>query len=173
MRAQRRFVSGEENRVDPTAVAPGRLTGVSVCFPTVIAPYGPAGSIELTEEQAASLGTAKQPPVVVTIGQRSVRVRVSRMGGSPCVFLSKASRAALGVEIGDEVEVTVALDVEERVIVPPDRIQDRLDADPALRAAWEKLPYSHQREWAMAVDEAKKDETKQRRVDQMVKKLLG
>ncbi|MDO5066716.1 MAG: YdeI/OmpD-associated family protein [Propionibacteriaceae bacterium] len=146
---------------------------MSLHFQAVITPYGPAGCIELSEEQAAALSDAKQPPVVVTIRQHSVRVRVSRMGGSPCVFLSKANRAALGVEIGDEVAVTVALDVEERVIVPPQPIQDRLDADPALRQAWEKLSYSHQREWAMAVDDAKKDETKQRRVDQMVKKLTG
>lgn len=51
--------------------------------------------------------------------------------------------------IGDEVEVTVALDEEERVIIPPRPIQERLDADPALRAAWEKLSDSHQREWAI------------------------
>ncbi|MDO5084441.1 MAG: YdeI/OmpD-associated family protein [Arachnia propionica] len=146
---------------------------MSVSFRAVVTPHGPAGGIELTEEQAAALSAAKQPPVVVTIGQHSVRARVSRMGGSPCVFLSRASRTALGVEIGDEVEVTVALDLGERVIVPPRPIQERLDADPAVRKAWEKLSYSHQREWAMAVDDAKKDETKQRRVDQMVKKLLG
>lgn len=146
---------------------------MSIHVSAVIAPFGPAGCIELTEDQAASLSTAKQPPVVVTIGGRTARLRISRMSGSPCVFLSKASRAALGVEIGDEVEATVALDEEERVIIPPRPIQERLDADPALRAAWEKLSYSHQREWAMAVDDAKKDETKQRRVDQMARKLLG
>lgn len=62
---------------------------------------------------------------------------------------------------------------EEHTLIPPKPIQEALDADPAVRAAWEKLPYSHQREWAKAVDDAKKDETKQRRVDQMVEKLLS
>lgn len=146
---------------------------MSVSFRTVIAPYNTAGCIELTEEQAAALGEARQPPVVVTVGHRSVRVRVSRMSGSPCVFLSKANRAALGVQIGNEVDVMIAPDLEERVIVPPQPIQERLDADTSLRAAWERLPYSHQREWAMAVDGAKRPETKERRVEKMVEKLLG
>ncbi|RRD47308.1 YdeI/OmpD-associated family protein [Tessaracoccus sp. OH4464_COT-324] len=146
---------------------------MKVQLSTVVAPYGPAGCIELTEEQAAALSPAKQPPVVVTVGERSARLRVSRMSGAPCVFLSKASRAALGVEIGDEVTATVALDEEKRIVVPPEPIQLRLDADPKLRAAWEKLSYSHQREWAMAVEGAKREETKQRRVAQMAKNLLG
>ncbi len=142
-------------------------------FDTTIVPSGPAGAIELTEEQAAQLGTAKQPPVTLTVGDKTVRVRVSRMTGAPCVFLSKANRKALGVEIGDAVKAVVALDTEERVITPPAELQQQLDADTELRAAWEKLSYSHQREWATAIVDAKRDETKQRRVAQLRSKLLG
>ena len=65
---------------------------------TTIEPTGPEGAIILTDAQVAELSTAKTPPVVVTIGERSARLRVARMGGVICIGMSKAVRAQLGVE---------------------------------------------------------------------------
>lgn len=145
---------------------------MSLEFRAVVTPYGAAGGIELTEDQAALLGPAKQPPVTVTVEGRTVRVRVSRMSGAPCVFFSRANRQALGIEIGDEVDCIIALDTAERVVVPPPLLAEALAADSALAEAWGKLSYSHQREWAMSIDDAKRTETKQRRLAQLRAKLL-
>ena len=41
----------------------------------------------------------------------------------------------------------------------------------ALREVWNKLPYSHQREYHMWIEEAKKPETRARRIEQMVDRL--
>ena len=46
-------------------------------FTTTIEPYGPAAAIMLTDEQAASLSSAKTPPVIVTVEERSARLRVT------------------------------------------------------------------------------------------------
>ncbi|WP_237268408.1 DUF1905 domain-containing protein [Tessaracoccus flavescens] len=65
---------------------------------TTIEPTAPEGAIILTDAQVAELSTAKTPPVVVTIGERSARLRVARMRGVLCIGMSKAVRAQLGVE---------------------------------------------------------------------------
>lgn len=145
---------------------------MALTFTTTIAPYGPAGAIKLTEQQAAQLGPGRQPPVCVTVGDATARVRVSRMGGEPCVFLSKANRQLLGVEIGDQVQCTIVRDTAERVVTPPQLLADALATDPDLTAAWQRLSYSHQREWAASIEEAKRPETKQRRLAQLRAKLL-
>lgn len=136
-----------------------------------IEPYGPAAAIPLTEEQAARLSAAKQPPVVVTIGDRSARLRVTRMGGPVCIGLSKAARRDLGVEIGGEVDVTIELDEAERVVEVPPGLQQVLSADPHRQAAWDALSYTRRKELARGIAEAKQEATRLRRLDKVASEL--
>ncbi len=48
---------------------------------TVLEGRGPAAAIVLSDEQVESLGAGKAFPVVVDFGDRSIRLRLSRMGG--------------------------------------------------------------------------------------------
>lgn len=131
---------------------------------TTLEPFGAACAIFLTDDEVAALASVKNPPVVVTIGDRSERLRVARMGGRNCIGLSKAARAALGVEIGQEVSVTVALDTAERTVEVPPELAEALEADPEAKAAFAALSYTHRKEHALAVAEAKRPETRARRV---------
>lgn len=79
-------------------------------FRTSVQQRGPAAAIVLTDEQVASLGPAKTPPVTLTIGDATVRTRIGRMGGENLLGLSKERREVVGVGAGDDVEVVVALD---------------------------------------------------------------
>ncbi|WP_454227435.1 YdeI/OmpD-associated family protein [Propioniciclava flava] len=142
-------------------------------FTTTIEPFGPAAAILLTEEQAAALSSAKTPPVVVTVGDASARLRVTRMGGAVCIGLSKASRAALGVAIGDEVEVTVALDEAERTVELPPLLAEALASDDAARAAFEALSFTRRKELARGIAEAKQEATRRRRLDAALAELRG
>lgn len=125
---------------------------------------GPAAAIVLTDEQVAQLGPAKSPPVIVTIAGSSARLRVARMGGQNLIGLSRASREALGVEIGQEVTATIELDTEERTVDIPEELSTALDADPAARAAFDALSYSKRKEHARQVATAKAAETRDRRI---------
>jgi hypothetical protein len=138
---------------------------------TVLEPVGPATAIELTDAQVAELGGGKRAPVRVTVGDRTVRLRLAGMGGQNLIGLSKAARAELGVEIGDAVTATVELDDAERVLEVPDDLGAALDADPRVRAAFDALAYSHRKEHVRAVVEAKRPETRARRVAATVQKL--
>lgn len=141
-------------------------------FETTVAPFGPAAAIVLTDEQVAALGSTRTPPVVVTIGGASQRLRVARMGGENCIGLSKAARAALGVQSGDRVTATVALDAAERTVDVPDDLVAALDAA-GVRPAFDALAYTTRKEHARGVTEAKRPETRARRVEKVVASLGG
>ena len=138
---------------------------------TVLEGRGPAAAILLTDEQVTSLGAGKAFPVVVDFGDRSIRLRLSRMGGENAIGFSKASRAEAGVEIGEEIEVTISPDAEERVIEIPPALAEALDADPAVRAAFENLPPSKRKEIARQIAEAKAEETRTRRLEKILDSL--
>lgn len=140
---------------------------------TVLEPSGPATAIVLSDDQVAELGAGKTPAVVVTIGDRSARLRVGRMGGQNLIGLSKANRAVLGVEIGDRVTAEIGLDQAERTVDVPPALAAVLDADPMLRESFEGLSYTRRKEYAAAITGAKKPETVQRRLAGIAEDLRG
>lgn len=140
-------------------------------FRTTVVPFGPAAAIMLSDEQAASIASARTPPVVVTVDGRSQRLRISRMGGPACIALSKAARKALQVDIGDEIEVGVELDRAERTVEVPADLAAELATDERARAAWEKLSYTRRKEIAGGLVEAKRPETRARRLASALEEL--
>lgn len=140
---------------------------------TTIEPVGPAAAIMLTEAQVARLSMRKTPPVVVTIGGRSARLRVARMGDVICIGLSKAARSDLGIAIGDEVEVSIAVDEEERTVEVPPLLAEALAADPSARAGFDALSYTRRKELAAAIADAKQEATRQRRLEKALGELRG
>lgn len=140
---------------------------------TVLTGRGPAAAILLTDEQVASFGAGKAFPVAVTLGGRTARLRLARMGGENMIGLSKAARADLGVEIDQEVDAVIRLDTAERVVEVPPALAAALDADPAVRAAFDALSPSARKEHARAVAEAKQEATRERRIAKIVESLRG
>ena len=138
---------------------------------TVLEPMGPAGAIVLDDDQVASLSAAKAFPVVVTIGERSARLRLARMGGKNLIGFSKAVRAEVGVELGDEFDVVIAPDEAERTVEIPDALAAALASDPAASAAFDALSYSRRKEIARSVGEAKQEATRERRVAKAIADL--
>lgn len=138
---------------------------------TVLEPRGPAAAIVLSDEQVAAFDAGRAFPVTLTIDGRTARLRLARMGGENLVGLSRAARADLGVEIGQDVTVVIALDEAPREVEVPAELAAVLDGDAGLRSAWDALAFSHRREHARAVAEAKRPETRQRRVDAAVEAL--
>lgn len=138
---------------------------------TVLEPMGPAGAIVLDDEQVATLSNAKAFPVVVTIGERTARLRLARMGGKNLIGFSKAVRAEMGVELGDEIDAVIVPDAEERTVDVPDVLATALQADPVARAAFEKLSFTRRKEIARSIAEAKQDATRQRRLEKTLADL--
>lgn len=118
----------------------------------------------LTDEQVEQLGGGKRAAVRVGIGDRSARLRLAVMGGENCIGISKANRDALGVQIGDTVDAVVELDDAPREVELPQELVEALAGDAEVTERFEALAYSHRKEFARWVGEAKREETRQRRV---------
>jgi bacteriocin resistance YdeI/OmpD-like protein/uncharacterized protein DUF1905 len=132
-----------------------------------------ATGLEVPESVVEELGSGKRPRVTVTIGEHTYRSTVFPRGGRFLLPLSAENRAKAGVAAGDEVDVLVELDTEERVVMLPADLAEALDAEPAAKAAFEKLSYSHRREHVDAVEDAKTDATRRRRIHRAVAMLRG
>lgn len=145
----------------------------TITMRTTLERRGPAAAIVLTDEQVAGLGPGKVFPVRVTIGDRTAEARVARMGGENLVGLSKDRRAALDVEIGDVVKVVIELDEGPREVSVPEELAAALAENPEAKAAFDRLPPSHRKEHARAVADAKRPETKARRVAAAIDGLLN
>lgn len=140
---------------------------------TVLTGRGPAAAILLSDEQVATFGAGKAFPVAVTIGGRTARLRLARMGGENMIGFSKAVRADLGVDIGQEVDAVIRLDSAERTVDVPPALAEALDAEPALRTAFDALSFSVRKEHARAVAEAKQPATRDRRIAKILDGLRG
>lgn len=115
-----------------------------------------------------SLFGSLRAPVVVTINGYSYRTTVTNMGGSPWVPLRQSNRDAAKVAAGVPVEVTVVLDEAERTVTVPEDLAAALAALPGASEAWDRLSFTHRREHAEAIEDAKRPETRQKRVEKAV-----
>lgn len=134
-------------------------------------PFGPAAALILTDAEVAELGGGRRAAVRVSIGERSARLRLAVMGGQNCIGLSKSARADLGVTPGETVVARVELDTEVREVELPEHLARALEGDPEARRAFEGLAYTHRKEYATWVAEAKRAETRERRVAQALEML--
>jgi hypothetical protein len=144
---------------------------ISKVFKTTIVRNGSACFIPLTFDPK-SLFAKVRAPVRVTLNGYTYRSTIAAMGGPPCIPLRKSHREAAGLEGGETIEVRIELDTEKREIEPPADLQRALEATPSAWDRWQRLSYTHQREHVEAVEEAKKPETRARRIQQAVR-ILG
>src|SRR6185369_4740418 len=102
-------------------------------------------------------------PVKVTLNGYTYRSTIAAMGGSTFLPLRKSNREAARLEGGEVIPVTLELDAEPRTVKPPADLVKALKAA-ALWPAWQALAFTHQREHVEAIEQAKKPETRTRRV---------
>jgi Bacteriocin-protection, YdeI or OmpD-Associated/Domain of unknown function (DUF1905) len=139
---------------------------------TTLQARGPAAAVVLTDEQVAELGEGRKAfPVQATINGHTWAGRVSRMGGEFLLGMRREVREAARAEAGDEVTVTIALDEAPREVEVPLALAQALDGDAAAKAKFDALAFTHRKEFAQWIAEAKKDETRERRVAQALQML--
>jgi hypothetical protein len=128
--------------------------------------------IEVPEEIIGKLGSGKRPLVRVTIKNYTYPGAVAVMDGKYMIALSAANRQAAGVQGGEEVEVTLELDNEPRKVEIPMDLKSALIGAGALQAFENSAP-SMRKEYVRQVEEAKAQETRERRISKIVEKLKG
>ncbi len=126
--------------------------------------------IEVSKEIIEKLGSGKRPLVRVTIKEYTYRSAVAVMDGKFMVSLSAENRQATGVQGGDEVDITVEIDLEPRTVEIPEDLKSALIEAGALEAFENSAP-SMRKEYVRQVVEAKAQETRERRISKIVEKL--
>ena len=113
---------------------------------------------------------AKRVPVKVWINGAEHRSTVVRMGGKYMMVVPKVFREAAGIKADDLIEVTMERDIEKRTVeVPKDFVAALKKAD--LTETFSKMSYTHQKEYVNAINEAKKEETRLRRIKKAVEMI--
>ena len=126
--------------------------------------------IQVPEEVMGKLGAGKRPLVRVTINNYTYRSAVAVMGGKYMISFNPEHRKASGIQGGDEADVTLELDVEPRTVEIPSDLKDALMKAHALEA-FEKSTPSMKKEYVRQVEEAKAQQTRERRITKIVEKL--
>ncbi|MFF0269256.1 YdeI/OmpD-associated family protein [Kribbella sp. NPDC004536] len=126
--------------------------------------------VEVPGEVIAALGGGGRIPVLATFDGVAYRGSIASMGGCMALGILKSIRAELGKGDGEVVTVTVERDANERTIDVPDDLAAAL-AEAGLREAFDAMSYSHRREHVSAINDAKKPETRQRRIAKAVEMI--
>jgi len=144
-----------------------------VSFTTTLwAAGGSNVGIVVPEDIVLGFGRGKRVPVVVTIdGDYSYRNSIASMGGRFLISFNAETRAATGKSAGDEIEVTLDVDDEPRTVDIPAELAAALAADPAAAQMWSTLSNSKQRAHAQSVADAKSENTRTRRVQNIMEAL--
>ena len=134
---------------------------------------GNTAGFEIPDEVVAELGGGRKPKVVVTIGSHTWRSSIVTMGGQFMLGVSMANREAAGVAAGELLDLDVELDRAPRTVDVPDDLAAALAASPAAREAWAAWSFTRQNEAARSLTEAKKPETRARRLAKVLAELHG
>jgi bacteriocin resistance YdeI/OmpD-like protein/uncharacterized protein DUF1905 len=116
-------------------------------------------------------GAGKRPPVKATVDGYTFRTTVAVYGGKFYIGLRKDIRAAAGVESGQRVTVGLELDQDPREVEIASDFARALEADPAARAAFHELSYTHRKEHVKSIVGARREDTRRRRIDKTMELL--
>jgi len=142
----------------------GRLTAT---------PRGGGGTlVPVPREVAAKLGLKGIPKIQAVIAGTPYRGSLMPMGdGTYCLGVLKSIQEAAGVGAGDEFDVELERDTAPRTVEVPADLAAALARDRNAAAAWEKLSFTNRKEIARSLEEAKKAETRERRLAAALERL--
>jgi Bacteriocin-protection, YdeI or OmpD-Associated/Domain of unknown function (DUF1905) len=133
-------------------------------------PTGGAG-IRLPFNPKEEFGRARAP-VRVSIGAHPPFITtVMVYSGVAWVGLRKGQVAEMSLNPGDQVDVLVELDDTPREVEVPGELAAALSGDPDASAAFGRLSFTHRKEYAIWVAEAKRPATRADRAAKALQRL--
>ncbi len=108
-------------------------------------------------------------PVRVTINGYEWRSTVANRGGKQYIVVNREARQGAGVKAGDAVTILLQPDAAKREIAIPPKLREALGARLGEKLAG--LAFTHKKEFVRWYSEAKKEETRARRVAKMKQML--
>jgi hypothetical protein len=116
---------------------------------------------------------SKRVPVIATINTAEYRGTIVRMAGKYLLGLPREFRERARIEVGNNIVVTLEKDLAPRVVTLPADFAKALKKNKDAAAEWAKLSYSHRKEYVGAIEEAKKPETRTRRIEGAIRMIAA
>lgn len=133
--------------------------------------FMPTQILVVPETVREALGK-KAKRVLMTIGPHTERLGLLPLeGGGRYLMLRKSLCKDLGIDIGQELSISLAPDPDPDRVDLPDELLEALAAWPEAQAAYELLNGAMKRAMVRQIEEAKTAETRARRAVQLVGKL--
>jgi hypothetical protein len=132
---------------------------------TLEAARGGGAFVEIPGDALAALGGGRRFRVRGSLNGVGFESSTMAMGGDRvCLGVHKATREAAGVGVGDTIHVELERDDRERVLEVQPELEAALAGDAEARAAFDRLSFTHRREFAEWIGGAKRAETRERRL---------
>jgi antitoxin component of MazEF toxin-antitoxin module len=143
-------------------------------FRAPVRPSGRGGGhlVDVPPKVVQALGGRGRIPVSATFDGVPYRGSIVRMGEGAVLGVKKDIMAEIGVSAGDTLRVEVRNDDAPREVEVPDELAKALKRNATARRVFDGLPYSHREEYARHVEEAKRPETRARRVERTIETLV-
>ena len=140
-------------------------------FTATIQNAGGGAFVEVPFDVEAAFAS-KRPRVKAMIESVPYRGILTRMGAEyHMLIILKEIREKIGKTFGDEVTISVEPDTEPRLIEVPAELKKAFKTEKEAKAFFEKLSYTHQREYVAWINEAKREETRQNRILKTIEML--
>ena len=141
-------------------------------FTATIKNAGGGGAfVEVPFDVEAAFGS-KRPKVKAMFEGVPYRGILTRMGTERhLLIILKEIREQIGKTFGDEVTITVEPDNSPRVIEVPAELEKSFKGEKEAKAFFDKLSYTHRREYVTWINEAKREETRQNRIVKTIEML--
>jgi hypothetical protein len=121
-----------------------------------------------------AFGTRSRVAVKGEINGFPFRSSIFPMGGGKFyMVVNREMREGAKVKAGQTVELVMEKDEEPRTIATPPDLLKALNARKSVKAVWDKLSYTHRKEYIGAIEEAKKPETRARRIANAVEMIAA
>ena len=144
----------------------------SIRFKTTLEPARGGGAVaRIPEDHVAPLGGRKQIRVLGTVKGIPFKSSTMPYRGAFYLGVHKAIREAAGIEFGEPIEVELTRDTSPRVLVLPKELEAAFKAEPELAERFEALSFTRRREMAEPIGEAKRPETRARRLEEALNLL--
>ncbi len=149
-----------------------RNPGLIEFLTTISAPGGGGAYVEFPFDTEQLYGTKGRIPVKVLFEDAPYRGSMLRYGTEKhIIIVVKKIQEAIGKHAGDTIRVKVELDDQPREIIVPEDMKSMLDKNEIAWARFNKLSYTHQKEYVDWIEGAKRIETRQKRIEKMIIKF--
>lgn len=142
-------------------------------FEATVEPRGSGGgrAVVVPLDVPAVFGRARAA-VRGTVAGAPFRSTIMKYGDTYYLGLNRELReAAGGIDAGDTVTVELEADDGPREVEVPADLRRALDSDPDVAAFYDGLSFTHRKEYARWVAEARREETRRRRVERSLAML--